>query len=77
MRFSLSIIAMGAIPLVAAHCKITAAQGDLGGAGTALGITANSGNSLNDVTIFSGAQGKTFGKTNSVWHHLSLLLMLC
>ena len=49
-------------PMISAHCKITAASGDLGGKGTALGITANSGNSQSDVTVFnSGSFGETPG----------------
>lgn len=64
MHFSLALVAVGLAPFVAGHCKITAAKGDLGGAGVALGITANSGNSQADVTVFKGNSG--FGQTQAV-----------
>ena len=70
MYKSLLFLAIGVVPLVAGHCKITAASGDLGGKGTALGITANDGNSESDVTVFSGTQAKTFGDTPGVRYHL-------
>ncbi|MCJ1417344.1 hypothetical protein MMC32_003687 [Xylographa parallela] len=57
------LLALALSTPVAGHCKITSAQGDLGGTGTALGITANSGNSQSDVTVFSGAQAASFGET--------------
>ncbi|MCJ1436036.1 hypothetical protein MMC27_005414 [Xylographa pallens] len=59
----IALLALALSTPVAGHCKITSAQGDLGGAGTALGITANSGNSESDVTVFSGAQAASFGET--------------
>lgn len=63
MQLSLSIIALLALPLASAHCKITAAKGDLGGSGVALGITTGSGNSQSDVTVFksNGNLGATAG----------------
>ncbi|MCJ1377516.1 hypothetical protein MMC17_000611 [Xylographa soralifera] len=61
--FPMVLLALTLSTPVAGHCKITSAQGDLGGAGTALGITANSGNSESDVTVFSGAQAASFGET--------------
>ncbi|MCJ1396573.1 hypothetical protein MMC18_009464 [Xylographa bjoerkii] len=66
MRYILAPMALLALTFskpVAGHCKITSAKGDLGGAGTALGITANSGNSESDVTVFSGAQAASFCET--------------
>ena len=87
MHSSLPILALSllsASTLVAGHCKITAAKGDLGGAGTALGITANDGNSESDVTVFQGAQATTFGETpgvriailNSRFHYARTLLRI-
>lgn len=66
MHPSFVLFAIGVLPLVAGHCKITAAKGDLGGKGTALGITDNDGNSQSDVTVFSGGQAKPFGDTPGV-----------
>ncbi|MCJ1427786.1 hypothetical protein MMC29_005691 [Sticta canariensis] len=63
MHLSLVLLATGVLPLVAGHCKITSAKGDLGGKGTALGITDNDGNSQSDVTVFSGGKAKPFGDT--------------
>ena len=66
MHPSFVLFAIGVLPLVAGHCKITSAKGDLGGKGTALGITDNDGNSQSDVTVFSGGQAKPFGDTPGV-----------
>ena len=66
MHPSFIFSALGLLSFVAAHCKIPFAKGDLGGAGTALGIQANSGNSQSDVTVFQGSQAKTFGETPGV-----------
>jgi len=54
---------LAAAPFAAAHGKISAASGDLGGNGTGLGIigSAASVNSEEDVTIFTAATG--FGET--------------
>ncbi|MCJ1319868.1 hypothetical protein MMC15_005204 [Xylographa vitiligo] len=59
----IALLALTLSTPVASHCKITSAQGDLGGAGTALGITADSGNSESDVTVFAGTQAASFGET--------------
>ena len=75
MHLYFLLLASGVLPLVAGHCKITAATGDLGGKGTALGITANDGNSQSDVTVFSGRQAKTFGDTPDV--RLNPIILYC
>lgn len=66
MHKSIAFIALSIVPLVTGHCKITSASGDLGGKGTALGITANDGNSQSDVTVFQGSQADSFGETPGV-----------
>ena len=64
MHLPLIFAAASLVPFVAAHCKITAAKGNLGGATVALGITAGSGNSQSDVTVFKN--GAAFGQTQAV-----------
>jgi hypothetical protein len=64
---SLALGLLASASLVAGHCKISAATGDLGGKGTGLGIDPTvDPNSESDVTVFSGSQAKTFGETPGV-----------
>ena len=69
MKFYLPLLGLTAIPFVSAHCKITAAKGDLGGSGVGLGVTsvtADNADNKKDVTRFDGVQKETFGRIPAV-----------
>ena len=83
MRSCLALlVALTATPFAAAHFKITAAKGNLGGNGVALGLTPGSDDQeRDDVTRFNGRQADTFGRTravsafSSIFTSLSFLLL--